>query len=286
MSNRGLGLVVEPEWLARHLDEPDLRIIDASWYLPENERDAQAEYEQGHLPGAIRLDLSTDLADTAAPVRNTVAPPERLAEVFGAAGIGPDHRVVVYDRLGGFSAGRVWWCLRYAGHECAGLLNGGFTRWVHDRKPITDRIPRPPPAEFAKPPATRWICDRDTVLRSLGESGAIIVDARSPERFAGEGPEPARYKGHIPGARNVHYKLNLIGDPPAFREPPALLELYEEAGVRFDRPVITTCGSGVSASLTAFVLTWLGHPEVSVYDGAWAEWGNTDGLPIEEGAPA
>lgn len=280
-----LPLLVSPAELAARLGDPRLRIIDASWYLPEHGRDARAEYAAAHLPAAVFLDLATDLADPSAPIRNTVARPESLARTFAAAGIGTEHDVVVYDRLGGFSAGRVWWTLRYAGHERASLLDGGFARWVAEGHPVTAEIPHPLPAHFDAAPRPEWLATREDVLGALERGDALVVDARSRARFRGEGEEHARHKGHIPGSASVPYSENLAGDPPAMRPPDELRERYEREGVRFDRPVITTCGSGVSACLTAFALTRLGHRHVRVYDGSWAEWGNRDDVPIETGDP-
>lgn len=278
-------LLVSPAELAARLGDPRLRIVDASWYLPEHGRDARAEYAAAHLPGAVFLDLATDLADPSAPIRNTVARPEALARIFAAAGIGTDHDVVVYDRLGGFSAGRVWWTLRYAGHERASLLDGGFARWVAEGHPVTAEVPRHPPTHFDAAPRPEWLATREDVLAALERGDARIVDARSRARFLGEGEEHARHKGHIPGSASVPYSENLAGDPPTMRPPDELRERYEREGVRFDRPVITTCGSGVSACLAAFALTRLGHRHVRVYDGSWAEWGNRDDVPIETGDP-
>jgi thiosulfate/3-mercaptopyruvate sulfurtransferase len=280
-----LDLLVEPDWLERRLGEPDLRIVDASWYLPETGRDARAEYSEAHVPGAVYLDLSTDLADEGAAVRNTIAPPEKLASVLSRAGIGSDHRVVVYDRLGGYSAGRVWWALRYAGHDRVALLDGGLPRWVAEGRAVSREPPAHAPARFEPRPRSRWIRTRAEVLEALRSGAATLVDARSAERFRGTGVEHTRYRGHIPGARSVPYSENLAGTPLVFREPHELRKLYDEAGVPFDAPVITYCGSGVTASLTAFVLTYLGHSRVSLYDGSWAEWGDIDGLPIETGDP-
>ncbi len=280
-SDRDLPLLVAPDWLEARLDAPDLRIVDATWYLPAEKRDARAEYAAAHLPGAVYLDLGADLSDTTSPLRNTVAAPARLAEAFGSRGIGTEHRVVVYDRRAGYSAGRIWWTLRYAGHPRAALLDGGFARWQREGRPVTHEAPRLPPARFEARPEPRWLRSKHDVLDGVARSGARIVDARAAERFRGEGPETARRAGHIPGSLNVPYSENFTGDPPVFREPAALRARYQAAGVRFDEPVITTCGSGVTAALDAFALTLAGHPDVSVYDGSWDEWGNADDTPVE-----
>ncbi len=273
-------MLVEPEALESRLGDPDLRLIDATWYLPAQGRNAEREFAQAHLPRAIHLDLSTDLTDASAPVRNTIAAPDELAKSFGRAGIGTEHHAVVYDRLGGFSAGRVWWALRYAGHSHASLLNGGFARWVAEGRPVTAERERFPAARFVASPRPGLLAHKSDVLRALSEGGAAIVDARPLDRFHGTGEEPTRYKGHIPSSVCIPHDRNLDSEL-VFRPEAELRALYREAGVRFDRPVITTCGSGVTASLDAFALTLLGHTDVRLYDGSWAEWGELDDVPHE-----
>lgn len=278
-----MPLLVEPSWLEPRLADPQLRVIDASWYLPAMKRDARAEYAAAHVPGAVFLDLSSDLADESAPIRNTVARPEALARTFAARGIGSDHHVIVYDRLGGFSAGRIWWTLRYAGHSNVSLLDGGFERWRAEGRPVTSESPDHAPARFIAKPRPELLRSKADVLRAVREGGAEIVDARSAARFRGTGEEHTKHKGHIPGSRSVPYDENLAGDPPRLKSAAELRAVYERAGVRLDRPIITTCGSGVTAALDAFALALLGHRDVSVYDGSWAEWGDADDVPIATG---
>ena len=280
-----MPLLVEPAWLEPRLADPGIRVVDASWYLAAMNRDARAEYAASHLPGAVFLDLSSDLADTRAPLRNMVAAPEALARAFAARGIGTDHHVIVYDRLGGYSAGRVWWTLRYAGHGNVSLLDGGFGRWVAEGRPVTSAEPWHAPARFVARPRLELLRTKADVLRVLRDGWAQIVDARSTARFRGTGDEHTKHKGHIPGSRSVPYDQNLAGDPPRFKSLPELRASYEKAGVRLDRPVVTTCGSGVTAALDAFALALLGHTEVSLYDGSWAEWGDSDDVPIATGDP-
>ena len=278
-----LPLLVDGAWLEARIVDPGLRVIDASWYLPSENRDARAEYREAHIPGAIYLDLSVDLADPDAPVRNTLAAPDALARALGSAGISNAHDVVIYDRKAGYSAGRVWWILRYLGHQRAALLDGGFEGWSSEGRRLSREDVTREAQDFVAAPEPAWLSSSADIASVLERDEARILDARSSERFRGEGPEPAGHPGHIPGARNLPWSDNLHGDPGRFRPIPELRKLYEDAGVRFDAPVITTCGSGVTAALEAFVRTRAGHPEVSVYDGSWAEWGNADGFPIETG---
>ncbi len=278
-----MDLLVEPDWLEERLADPDVRIVDATWYGPEEEGDGRAEYEKLHLPGAAYLDLSTDLADRDSPVRNTVASPDAIALALGRAGISNESRVVVYDRKAGYSAGRIWWTLRYVGHARVALLNGGFERWRSEGRPLSADVPAIPPVHFEATVDSRWLRSKPDVERIAADGSAVIVDARSAARFRGEGPEPARRRGHIPGSKNVPWASNLRGEPPVFLKRGELRGLYEEAGVRFDRPVVTTCGSGVTAALEAFLLVLAGHADVSVYDGSWAEWCLSDDVPVERG---
>ena len=278
-----MSQLVEPDRLAARLDDADLAVIDASWYLPAEGRDGRREYAESHIPGAVYLDLSTDLADTADRVRNRVASPEALAEAFGRAGIGDGQRVVVYDRRGGYSAGRVWWTLRYAGHERVAMLDGGYERWVAEGHPTRAGIESRSRARLTPRPRPELIRSRDEVLRIVREGGAELVDARSGARFEGLEVESVRHRGHIPGSRNVAWRDHLEGDPPRLRPAESLRSLYAEAGVDLSRPLVTTCGSGVTACLAALALTELGCREVSVYDGSWSEWGDAEELPFETG---
>jgi thiosulfate/3-mercaptopyruvate sulfurtransferase len=279
-----LPLLVDPQWLQERIECSAVRVIDGSWYLPDAGRDPRSEFASGHVPDAVQLDLSSDLADTHAPIRNTVATPQALAARFAAAGIGREHPVVAYDRLGGYSAGRIWWCLRYAGHDRVAVLDGGFQRWIDEGRPVEKTTTRHAPAAFDARPEPRWLAGKRDVLAAIGDPDVVIVDVRAPDRFRGDGPESAPRRGHIPGSLNVPYSAHWTPEPRRFLDPQALRAVYRNAGIDLERRIITTCGSGVTASLAAFALTTLGHSRVSVYDGSWAEWSADPQLPLELGA--
>jgi thiosulfate/3-mercaptopyruvate sulfurtransferase len=281
-------LLVEPSWLEARLGSPALRVVDGSWYLPEAKRDPRTEFAAAHIPGAIPLDLATDLADLGAPVRNTVAEPEQLAARLGAVGIGRAHEVVVYDRQAGYSAARVWWCLRYAGHDRVSVLDGGFARWQAEGRALASgSAAQHAPCPWSARPEPRWLASQAAVLRALQQGSAQVVDVRSAERFRGEGVEHAPRRGHMPGAYSVpyteHWTRPADGSPPRFLAAAELRRLYREAGVDLAQPIITTCGSGVTAALAAFALSTAGVRDVRVYDGSWAEWAGAAALPCERG---
>ncbi len=273
--------LVSAEWVAERLGDASLRLVDASWYLPAAGRDARAEFERGHIPGAVHLDLGSDLADLEAPFRNTIARPEELARVLGEHGLGNRHTIVVYDHLGGYSAGRIWWTLRYLGHRSAAILDGGLGAWEAHPGELSSDLESPAPASFVPRPDPSAFVAKAEVLAALEDPTVRIVDARAERRFLGLEPESTPRRGHIPGACNVPYDRNLTRDPVRFRPLEELAALYRGAGIEPEHRVITMCGSGVTASLTAFVLTRLGYPEVAVYDGSWAEWGSDAGVPVQ-----
>ena len=275
--------LVSTAWLAQHLRDPDLRILDASWYLPDAGRDAVAEYAAGHIPGARFFDID-EISDQRTPLPHMAPRPEKFVSRMRAMGVGDGHQVVVYDGAGLFSAARVWWLFRLMGKTDVAVLDGGLPKWRAEGRELEDMPPILRDRHMTVSRQNHLVKDVTQVAHAAKLREAEIVDARGPARFAGTAPEPrpGLRSGHIPGARNVHYATLLNADG-TMKPVPALQEVFHAAGVDLSRPVITTCGSGITAAILSLALERMGHRDHALYDGSWAEWGMYDDLGVETG---
>jgi thiosulfate/3-mercaptopyruvate sulfurtransferase len=275
--------LVSTEWLASHLDDPDLRVIDASYYLPDMGRDSKAEYAAAHIPGARFFDID-EISDQRSSLPHMAPPVEKFISRMRAMGVGDGHQIVVYDGMGMFSAPRVWWTFRLMGKSDVAVLDGGFPKWRAEGRPVEDL---PPIQRDRHMTASR----QNMLVRNVTQVAAAaklgdheIIDARSPSRFRGEEPEPREglRAGHIPGSKNVHYRT-LLNDDGTMKTPDAMRAAFEAAGVDLAKPAITTCGSGVTAAILALGLERMGKTQWSLYDGSWAEWGMYGDLKVATG---
>lgn len=276
--------LVSTAWLAEHLGHPSLRVLDASWYLPAAGRDARAEYVAAHVPGAVHADIDW-LSDERAPLPHTMLPADTFAARIGALGVGTGDAVVVYDGSGQqFSAPRVWFLLRAFGHAAVAVLDGGLPRWVAEGRPVEAGAVTPAPRAFVARPDASRLRDLAAMRANLATGAEQVVDARSPGRFSAQEPEPRAgvRGGHIPGSRHVHYARLVQGDGTT-RPPAELRALFAEAGVDLARPVVCSCGSGITACAVALALEVAGAPPAAVYDGSWTEWGGRADTPVETG---
>jgi thiosulfate/3-mercaptopyruvate sulfurtransferase len=266
---------VSTAWLHDHLDAPDLVVVDASWYLPTMNRDGKAEYAAGHIPGAVHFDIDA-IADKTSPLPHMLPRPEDFGRMAGALGIGDGMRVIVYDGAGLFAAPRVWWTLRTFGARDVAILEGGAPKWRAEGRPWTDEPTRRRPAVFTAKLDHSAVADGDAVAQALASGSAQVVDARPADRFRGEAPEPRPgvRAGHMPGSLNVPF-TRIVADGK-LRSPEEIEAAFREAGVDLDRPVVTSCGSGVSASILAVALESLDRPIKALYDGSWADWGSSE----------
>lgn len=276
--------VVSTEWLARHLGAPDLRVVDATWHMPGLGRDARAEYRGRHIPGAVFFDID-DIADAGTSLPHMLPSAEKFSARVRKLGLGDGNRIVVYDAYGMMSAARVWWTFRVMGHRDIAVLDGGLPKWLAEGRPVEDVPPPPRERHFSARLDHTLVKDKAAVMRNLASPRFQLVDARSTGRFQGTEPEPwqGRRSGHIPGSRNVPFTELLDPKDKTFLPAGALAARFRAAGIDLAKPVVTSCGSGVTAAILALGLHLIGHEDVAVYDGSWAEWGLPGEAPIVTG---
>jgi len=276
--------LVSTDWLAKHLRDPDLRVLDASWYLPAMARDAKAEYEEGHIPGARFFDID-EISDQRSNLPHMAPPPEKFISRMRAMGVGDGHQVVVYDGAGIFSAARVWWTFRLMGKIDVAVLDGGFPKWQAEGREIEDMPPIVRDRHMTVSRQNQMVKDVTQVAHAAKLAEAEILDARSGPRFRGEAaePRPGLRSGHIPGSKNVPFGDVLNADG-TMKSPADLKAVFEGAGVDLKKPAITSCGSGVTAAVLSLALERIGHRNHALYDGSWAEWGMYDDLKVATGA--
>lgn len=274
-----MDTMVSTDWLAGEIGAGDLVVIDASYHLPDTNRNAAADYAAGHIPGAVFLDLAT-LVDPASAIDNTMPDAETFADRMEDLGIGDAMRIVVYDDSAIKSATRAWFMLKTFGAARVAVLNGGLGKWKAEGRPLETGSPQRARAAFAAKPNTAMLRSKADVLAGREQ----VVDARSPGRYNGEEQETrlGLASGHIPGSRNVHY-ASLYNPAGTLKDKAALAEAFAAAGVDLDKPVVTSCGSGMTACVLAFALHRIGKEDVALYDGSWSEWGADPATPKATG---
>jgi thiosulfate/3-mercaptopyruvate sulfurtransferase len=276
--------LVSTDWLAKHLRDPDLRVLDASWYLPAQNRDAKAEYAAAHIPGARFFDID-EISDQRSSLPHMAPPPEKFISRMRAMGVGDGHQVVVYDGAGIFSAARVWWTFRLMGKMDVAVLDGGFPKWQAEGREVEDMPPIVRDRHMTVSRQNHLVKDVTQVAHTAKLGEAEILDARSAARFRGEAPEPRAglRSGHITGSKNIPF-AEVLNPDGTMKSPSALRQVFEAAGVDLKKPAITTCGSGVTAAVLSLALERIGHRNHALYDGSWAEWGMYDDLRVATGA--
>ena len=276
-------ILVSTDWLAEHMKDPDLRILDASTYLPGVDRDGRTEYDAVHIPGARFFDID-DVSDGRSDLPHMVPPIEKFMSRVRAMGVGDGHQIVVYDGSGLFSAARVWWLFRLMGQNNIAVLDGGLPKWIAEGREVEDLAPVIRDRHMTVRFQNQMVRDVTQVSSASKLGTSQIVDARAAARFRGEAPEPREglRAGHIPNSRNVPFS-DLLNDDKTMKTPDQTRAIFESAGVDLKRPIITTCGSGVTAAVLGLALERMGYDMWSLYDGSWAEWGMFPTVPVATG---
>jgi thiosulfate/3-mercaptopyruvate sulfurtransferase len=276
--------LVSTEWLAAHLSDPHVRVLDSSFKQPGITPTARQDYDSGHIPGAVFFDID-DVAQPGTSLPHMIPSAELFARKMAERGIGNDDRVIVYDANGLSSAGRAWWMMRLFGHDNVALLDGGLPKWKAEGRPLETTAPPIPQRQFTARFRPELVRDVAAIRANLASHAEQVVDARAVGRFDGTAEEtwPGRRRGHIPGSRNLPF--DVVTDPKTkqLRSAEELQRLFAEAGVALDKPIVTSCGSGVTACALAFGLHLIGRSDVAIYDGSWSEWGLPGDTPIETG---
>jgi thiosulfate/3-mercaptopyruvate sulfurtransferase len=283
-NDSALPTLVSAEWLQAHLDAPGIRIVDGSWYLPSDGRNAAREYATAHIPGAVFFDLDAS-SDHSTSLPHMLPTAPEFASRMSALGLDDGSDIIVYDGSGtNLSAGRVWWMFRAFGHRSVAVLDGGFGAWRAEARPLEPGITTPTPGKFTARLDTGRVRELENVRANIDSQREQVIDARSAGRFAATAPEPRAgiRGGHIPGSRNLPYS-DVVSATGAMLAPDVLRQKLGAIGVDLARPIVLTCGSGTSACALALALDLLGAPEVAVYDGSWTEWGGRPDTPIETG---
>ncbi|MEM7731232.1 MAG: 3-mercaptopyruvate sulfurtransferase [Pseudomonadota bacterium] len=275
--------LVSTAWLAAHLKDPDLRLLDATWFLPGIDRDGRAEYEATHIPGARYFDID-DVSDNRSDLPHMVPPVEKFMSRMRALGVGDGHQIVVYDAQGLFSAARVWWLFKLMGQDNIAVLDGGLPKWIAEGHPTEDMPPIIRDRHMTVRRQAHMVKDVTQVSSASKLGDYEILDARAPGRFRGDAPEPREglRAGHIPGSKNVHYET-LLNTDHTMKSPEDLRAVFNAAGADLSKPIITSCGSGVTAAIINLALTRIGKTDHALYDGSWTEWGAFPTVPVATG---
>ena len=277
--------LVDTDTLSRLLDAPDVRAVDASWYLPVENRDALSDYHERHIPGAVFFDID-DISDESTDLPHMLPRPEKFSSRVRSLGLGDGVRIVVYDGGNMMAAARVWWMFRVFGHDDIQVLDGGLAKWMDEGRPVDDEPVIPRERHFTPRLNTFLVRDIDQIKANLASCRAQVVDARGRGRFTGEEAEfrPGLKSGHIPGSRNLPY-TSLLHEDGTIVDSETIAAAFRDAGVDPARPVVTTCGSGISACFLALALDLAGFPDAAVYDGSWTEWGGATDTPVATCVP-